>query len=75
MSFYAGSKSEADVLKAMEGDFASRSTECQGNLYLGEWRLVHGDAGGAKPFLQKAVNACQAGNIEWRMANFELKKI
>jgi tetratricopeptide (TPR) repeat protein len=75
MSLYAGSKSEADVLSAMEGDFASQEAECQGNFYLGAWRLVHGNAGGAKELLQKAVNACPAGDIEWRMANFELKKL
>jgi tetratricopeptide (TPR) repeat protein len=75
MSFYAGSKSEGDVLKAMEDDFASQNTECQGNFYLGEWRLVHSDAGGAKSLLQKAVNACPVQYIEWRMASFELKKL
>jgi hypothetical protein len=75
MSFFAGSKSEADVLKAMQEDFASRYTECQGNFFLGEWHLVHGDAGGAKPLLQKAVNACPAGDMERRMAGFELKKL
>ncbi len=74
MSLYAGDKTEDDVLNAMENDFASQSTECQGNFYLGAWRMVHGDAGGAKPLLQKAINACPAGNVEWRMAAFELKK-
>ena len=75
MSLYSGDKTEDDVLKAMESDFASQSTECQGNFYLGAWRLVHGDAGGAKLLLQKAMNACPAGNTEWRMAAFELKKL
>jgi tetratricopeptide (TPR) repeat protein len=75
MSFYAGSSSEADVLKAMEGDFASKRTECEGNFYLGEWHLAHGDAGGAKPLLQKARTACTSGDMEWRVAGFELKKL
>lgn len=75
MSFYAGKKSEEDVLKSMKDDYASQSTECEGNFYLGEWHLVHGDAAGAKLLLQKTVNACSAENIEWRMAGFELKKL
>jgi tetratricopeptide (TPR) repeat protein len=75
MSFYAGSNTEGDVLEAMDGEFASQGTECQGNFYLGAWRLVHGDGTGAKLLLQKAINACPAGNIEWRMATFELKKL
>jgi tetratricopeptide (TPR) repeat protein len=74
MSLYAGSKTEDDVLSAMENDFPSQSTECQGNFYLGAWRLVHNDAAGAKPLLQKAIDACPVGNTEWRMATFELKK-
>jgi tetratricopeptide (TPR) repeat protein len=75
MSLYAGDKTESDVLNAMESDFASRNTECQGNFYLGAWRLVHGDAAGAKPLLQKAVDVCEKGNVEERMAVFELKKL
>jgi lipoprotein NlpI len=75
MSLYAGNQTEDDVLKAMENDFASQSMECQGDFYLGAWRLVHGDAGGAKSLLQKAVKACHAGNVEGRMAAFELKNL
>ena len=75
MSFYAGSKKEDDVLESMEDYYASQVTECQGNFYLGEWRLVHGDAGGAKPLFQKALSACQVNNTEWRMSSFELKKL
>jgi lipoprotein NlpI len=75
MSFYAGDKSEEDVLKAMEDGYAPQIMECQGNFYLGEWRLVHGDAAGAKLLLQKAVNACLAGSMEWRTAKFELKRL
>lgn len=75
MSFYAGSKTEADVTQGMDGDFASKDAECRGNLFLGEWHLAHGDAGGAKILLDKARNACPAGDIEWQVAGFETKKL
>jgi lipoprotein NlpI len=75
MSFYAGSKKEDDVLKTMAENYASQDTECQGNFFLGEWRLVHGDIGGAKALFQKALNACPMDYPEWRMASFEMKKL
>jgi lipoprotein NlpI len=75
MFHYAGQRSEQDVFSALEDYYASKTAECQANFYLGELRMAHGDAAGAKTLLQKAVNVCQAGGMEWRMAKFEMKKL
>jgi hypothetical protein len=51
------------------------SQNCEAFFYSAEWRLIHGDAAGAKPMLQKAVSQCPKDKIEPLMARYELVKL
>jgi hypothetical protein len=45
---------------------------CEANFYVGEWQLLHGDAGG-KALLQTAARDCPPYFIESFGAKMELK--
>jgi lipoprotein NlpI len=75
ISFYSGAHGEDTVLSALGQENVSAGMTCEGNFYVAEWRLLHGDKAGAKPLMEKAAGDCPAEYIEQRMAKFELEKL
>jgi lipoprotein NlpI len=75
IALYAGEHDEAYVLSALGQEDVSAGMTCEGNFYVAEWRLLHGDTAGGKPLMEKAASDCPAEYVELRMAKFELEKL
>ncbi len=72
--FFQGHTSEADVLKAAD-DTGNNGSICTARLLTGMWRVVHNDQAGAVPLLKTAVEKCNKGSPNERIALNELEKI
>ena len=46
---------------------------CEADFYFGEWRLLHGDAAGGRPLIEKAARTCPTAFIERSAAIAETK--
>lgn len=75
IALYAGEHDESYVLAALGKADASAGMTCEGNFYVAEWRILHGDKAGGKTLMEKAASDCPAEYVEHRMAKFELEKL
>jgi tetratricopeptide (TPR) repeat protein len=77
IDFFRGKTAEAKVYRAAQADDATKANErkCEADFYIGEGRLIHGDAAGAKPLLQLAADDCPKQFIEYTAARTELDRL
>ena len=72
----AGDLPDADLLKAAEGAVARKGqARCEANFYIGERKLLGGDAGGAREHFRKCADAAADGVFERELAVLRLKSL
>jgi tetratricopeptide (TPR) repeat protein len=73
VGLYTGDTKQDAVFAAVgDGkDVASRNRTCLANFYVGEWLLLHHDAAGAKPLIEKAANSCVISSLEGGQARID----
>jgi lipoprotein NlpI len=65
-----------DVVEAAAADRATlKNHMCEADFYNGEWNLLKGDAGAARPLLQSAMDNCPHEFIEHDAARAELQRL
>jgi lipoprotein NlpI len=75
--FYGGQLTADQVLAAANDTDAAKQQRqlCEASFYLGEWKLVHGQASEATEDLNKAQSTCSPANAEYSAAVEELKNL
>jgi lipoprotein NlpI len=54
---------------------ATPAQQCEAQFYVGEWKLLRGDKGGAVAAWQAAVDRCPKGFIEYKGSRAELRRL
>jgi lipoprotein NlpI len=75
--FYTGQIDADQVLAAVGGTDSGQQQDriCEAGFYLGEWKLVHGQAREAAEYLEKAQLNCPHSYSEYETAVRELKNL
>jgi lipoprotein NlpI len=71
IELYLGRRSTEATLDAA-GKTAER---CEAEFYIGEWHLIRGEREQARPRLQKAIDSCPKGFVEYIAGVAELKRL
>ncbi|MGZ6176447.1 MAG: tetratricopeptide repeat protein [Candidatus Binataceae bacterium] len=72
VGFYLGNRS-AEQVRAASASGEIQGEACEAAYYMGEAALTSGNAAGARPLLQEAVNTCPHDFVEYRSAVMALK--
>jgi len=75
--FYLGKLTEEEVRHAAASTDAEadRGQRCEADFYIGELRLVQGDASTARKLLEQSRTECPETFIEYEIAPVELKRL